>query len=232
MFNIIKALYQNIKTCVKYDGLLSNYFGNHNTGLFQGEVLSPIMFSLFMNDCEMHFLKKCCPYIELQLISVFLLMYADDMVLIAESPSGLQQLIDNLYVYNSECNLSLNVDKTKIVVFRNGGKMKDSEKWYYNGKSLDIVNKFNYLGMLFNFNGKFNVTQKHLAQQGKKAYFALCGRFRNHCLNIETKSNLLDIYVSSVLNYGAEIWDFHKGPDIEKIHLLFCKRTLGIKKNF
>ena len=230
MFNIIRALYQNIKTCVKYNGFLSNYFGNHNTGLFQGEVLSPIMFSLFMNDCEMHFLKRCCPYIELQLISVFLLMYADDMVLIAESPSGLQQLIDNLYIYNSECNLGLNVDKTKIVVFRNGGKMKDSEKWYYNGKSLDIVNQFNYLGMLFNFNGKFNVTQKHLAQQGKKAYFALCGKLRNHYLNIETKSNLFDIYVSSVLNYGAEIWGFHKGPDIEKIHLLFCKRALGIKK--
>jgi hypothetical protein len=56
-------------------------------------------------------------------------MYADDMALIDESPSGLQQLIDNLYIYNSECNLSLNVDKTKIVVFRNGGIMKDPEEW-------------------------------------------------------------------------------------------------------
>jgi hypothetical protein len=70
----------------------------------------------------------------------------------------------------------LNFDKTKIIVFRNHGVLKDSENWYYNGKSLDIVNLFNYLGILFNNNGKFNVEQKHLAQQGKKACFTLCGK--------------------------------------------------------
>jgi hypothetical protein len=62
----------------------------------------------------------------------------------------------------------LNVDKIKIAVFRNGGKMKDSEKWYCNGKSLGIVNQFNYLGMLFNFNGKFNVTQNISPNKGRK----------------------------------------------------------------
>jgi hypothetical protein len=81
---------------------------------------------------------------ESQLISVLLLMYADGIVLIAESLSGLQQLT----IYNSECSLSLNVHKTKIyvAVFRNGSVTKDSEKWHY-GKSLDIVNQINYLGI-------------------------------------------------------------------------------------
>ena len=42
-----------------------------------------------------------------------------------------------------------------MVVFRNGGATKEAEKWHYNGNILDIVKQFNYLGMLFNFNGKF-----------------------------------------------------------------------------
>ena len=76
-----------------------------------------------------------------------------------------------------------------------------------------------------------NAPQKYFAQPGRKAYFALCGKFWNHSFNIETQNNLFDIYVNSVLNYGAEIWGFHKGYDIEKFHLMFCKKLLGVKKS-
>ena len=45
-------------------------------------------------------------------------MYADDMALFAESPVALQHMIDSLHKYNKEWKLTLNVDKTKIVIFR------------------------------------------------------------------------------------------------------------------
>ena len=34
-----------------------------------------------------------------------------------------------------------------------------------------------------------------------------------------------------VLLYGSEIWGFHKALDIEKVHLLFCKKILHLKRN-
>ena len=98
-------------------------------------------------------------------------MYADDMALFAESPAALQHMIDALHKYNKEWKLTLNVDKTKIVIFRNGGNIRDNEKWFYDSTEIQIVNQFNYLGMLFNYNGKFNETQKHVAQQGRKSLF-------------------------------------------------------------
>ena len=49
-------------------------------------------------------------------------------------------------------------------------------------------------------------------------------------LNVETKLNVFDTYVSSVLNYGSEIWGFDLGNDIEKVHVDFCKRILHVKK--
>ena len=74
-------------------------------------------------------------------------MYADDMVLIAESPQNLQKMLDTLYDYCNEWKIEVNVQKTKIVVFRNGGKLRNPENWSYNGYYIDIVSEFNYLGV-------------------------------------------------------------------------------------
>jgi hypothetical protein len=58
-------------------------------------------------------------------------MYADDTVLFAESAFELQNLLNKLEVYSKSWNLSVNATKTKIVVCRNGGKMKTNEYWIY-----------------------------------------------------------------------------------------------------
>ena len=230
MLRLIKSLYENVKSCVKYDGCLSDYFSS-KIGLFQGEVLSPILYSMYVNDCEMHFIRENCPFLELGLISIFLLMYADDTVLISETSEGLQSMLDALCSYNTEWKLSLNVSKTKIVVFRNGGVLRENDKWFYHGNEIEVVNEFNYLGLLFNYNGKFSKTQKHAADQGRKANFALSAKLKNHCFNVETQLSVFDTYVNSILNYGSEVWGLHKAPDVEKVHSSFCKTLLGVKKS-
>ena len=109
----------------------------------------------------------------------------------------------------------MNTEKTKIVIFRNGGTIKSNEKWYYKEVELQIVNQFNYLGMVFNFNGKFNETQKHFTEQGRKAYYAILNKFRSHAFNIETLCSVFDTFVGSVLNYSSEVWGFHKAQEME-----------------
>jgi hypothetical protein len=42
---------------------------------------------------------------------------------------------------------------------------------------------------------------------------------------------MFDTYVKTALNYGAEIWGFHNGQDVEKLHTNSCKRILGVKKS-
>ena len=49
----------------------------------QREVLSPILYSFYVNDFELEFtIKGHCPH-EFQDIALFLMMYADDMILIS-----------------------------------------------------------------------------------------------------------------------------------------------------
>ena len=227
---IIKSLYENVKSCIKHNGFLTEFF-HPKSGLLQGEVMSPILYSLYVNDFEMHLLSDNCPSVEIQLINIFLLMYADDTVLIAETPEGLQTMLNSLYSYSNDWNLTVNTDKTKIVVFRNGGRVRDNEKWFYDGNTLETVDQFIYLGMLLCYNGKFYQTQKHLAEQGRKALFALNGKLTVFDFNVETKCSVFDTYINSILSYASEIWGFHKAPDIEKLHTYFCKKVLGVKRS-
>jgi len=43
----------------------------------------------------------------------------------------------------------------------------------------------------------------------------------NNYFNIETLLAVFDTYVKGVLSYGAEVWGFHKAPDIESVHTHF-----------
>lgn len=230
LLTIIRSMYSRIRTCVKSSGHISHFFENH-IGLLQGEVLSPLFFVLYVNDLENEFIKNGNQPTDLQLLSLFILMYADDMVLLAESVTELQNMLDTLETYTDEWGLVVNVAKTKIVVFRNGGKLRTDEKWEYKGEILEVLDQFVYLGVLFNFNGKFLVTQKQLASQGRKALFALKSTIKQLYLNHCTLFSLFDTYVCSILNYGCEVWGSHKGPDIEKVHLDFLKVALGVRKN-
>ena len=109
-------------------------------------MLSPILFSLYVNDFEVNFIKDNCPSLEIQIINIFLLVYADGMVLLAETPAVLQSVLHSLSRYTNDWNLKVIVDKTKVVVFRNGGKIRNDEVWFHNGKKLDVWDEFKIWG--------------------------------------------------------------------------------------
>ena len=87
--------------------------------------------------------------------------------LVAESAEMLQKLLDELFIRTEDYGLKVNVQKIKVIVFRPSWQMRD-EQFYYNGNRVEIVNTFSYLGLLLNYNGKFNVTQKYIAEMGEK----------------------------------------------------------------
>ena len=85
------------------------------------------------------------------------------MVIFSETPEGLQLSLNRQQKYCDIWNLTVNGDKTKIMVFRKGGILSQHEKWYYNGIELEIVNHFNYLGLVFTPSGPFMQATKTLS---------------------------------------------------------------------
>ena len=62
-------------------------------------------------------------------LTFILMLFADDMVVLANNTVELQNNLDLLYTYCSKWGLQVNTDKTKIVVFRKRGGLKDDESW-------------------------------------------------------------------------------------------------------
>ena len=74
------------------------------------------------------------------------------------------------------------------------------------------------------------LAQKHLSQQALKALFSLSRLFDVVVLDIRDKLKLFDAIISPILNYGSEVWGFHKSPDIERVHLKFLKHILCVRQ--
>ena len=87
-------------------------------GLKQGCPLSPMLFGLYVDGLEKHLLETAgidAP--TLMGVMVPLLLYADDLILMSESAEGLQKQMDALASFCEQRQLTVNLSKTKMVVF-------------------------------------------------------------------------------------------------------------------
>ena len=228
MVKALQAMYQSVKSCVRYKNVGSEFF-NINSGVKQGDPLSPVLFILFINDLlESTFIDDTA-VVTISDINLFMLLYCDDAVLFAKSPECLQNMLNKLYDYSTIWDIKVNTDKTKIMIFEKG--RKSNVAIYYHDILLETVENFKYLGVMFYRNGSWNRTQKCLSDYGSFALHNLNRLFQNITLSYHEKFKLFDCLVGSVLSYAAEVWGFHKSPDIERLHTKFCRSLLGVKKS-
>lgn len=69
-----------------------------------------------------------------------MLLFADDLTLMNDSVLGLQKKLNFLKCYCDKWNLEVNLEKSFIVVIRNGGYLKKTETWKYDGRKIRICN--------------------------------------------------------------------------------------------
>ena len=98
-----------------------------------------------------------------------LLLFADDLALIADTSIDLQRRLNCLEKYCNKWNMKLNMDKSNIVVFKNGGNLSRNEKWYYKNEPLNIVTAYKFLGVFFTNRLKWTTCCRTLAIQYEKA---------------------------------------------------------------
>ena len=130
MLNIIKSMYAVVKTRVKYDNKVGNEFFC-SLGVRQGECLSPLLFSLFLNDLEEMFVSEGYDGLDIDMFKIFMLLYVDDIVLFAGSAEEMQEGLNLLHDNCIKWKLKINVNKTKIVVFKKGGILPRNLSFYY-----------------------------------------------------------------------------------------------------
>ena len=91
-----------------------------------------------------------------------------------------------LYSFADEYKLTVNDQNTTIVVFKNGGTLARSERWHYNNTSLEVVNKFYYVGLTFSRQMSTNVLVSELCVKCKRVPISIlcslynCGQLSKH----------------------------------------------------
>jgi hypothetical protein len=103
--------------------------------------------------------------------------------------------------------------------------------FFFGNSKLEVADHYTYLGIIFNYNDKFNKAQKKLYDQANKAMFALIAKARRLSLPIDVQFSLFDSLVLPILIYGCEIWGSENCSLIEKLHLRFCKIILNCKSS-
>ena len=202
--NTIKIIYSQVECAIKLNGNMTEWF-NVNSGLKQGCVLSPVLFNIFINNLFTD-IKALDIGIDIEGEKIGILLYADDIVLIAENENDLQLL---LHILNTRCKhkaLNVNFEKTKIVHFRNPSVPPTNEIFLLGEKQLGVVSKYQYLGLLLTEFLHYNEMAKAVARLAGGALSLLIVKSRAHGgFHFDTYTKLYDSLVWSVISYGAAI---------------------------
>ena len=103
----VKAMYSNAQSSVQVNGSSTESF-KVTVGVYQGSVLSPLLFIIVMEASSSEF-RVSCPWG---------LLYADDLLILSDSLMDLKNRLAARKTSVQSHGLRVNVDKTKILVSR------------------------------------------------------------------------------------------------------------------
>ncbi|UYV73054.1 hypothetical protein LAZ67_10001682 [Cordylochernes scorpioides] len=148
-----------------------------------------------------------------------------------ESRMNLQKKIKILKEYLDENLMTLNESKSKIMVFRNGGKPSNKDRWFWNDKLITITSRYTYLG----FPLTPTITTTHPANYFKgKALTAINAThpilIKSKAKSINLSTKLFDTIVRAVLMYSAPLWATEHKDLLDSIQDIFIRRFLNLPR--
>ena len=143
MWRVMKNLYSGTQNCVIVGGEKTDFF-EVEEGVRQGCILSPTLFSIYINGVVREIYEKGSG-INMGGEKLAILLYADDIVLIANSAEELQRNMEIMTEWGRKWKCTFNQKKSKVVVF--GSRNKKERRWFLGGGEIEQVNKYKYLGI-------------------------------------------------------------------------------------
>jgi hypothetical protein len=203
------------------------------TGLREGSVLSPLLFSIFISDLEEEVLAPFGPREFLLRDCVFDgvvvngLMFADDLVIFARSERALRARLKRLESYVKARKLTVNVSKCEVVAF--GTSPDATFKFSFGGGQLPVVRQCKYLGVWFDRDSTLAAHFDHLLAQFKNAVgtFFRLGKYLK-LSDLKTWSSLQQSLLFSVL-YGLEFEEWGNScQQFETVYFKALRSYLGV----
>ena len=179
--------------------------------------MSSLLINLFIDDINDVFDETCDPVLALGK-PLSHLLYADDLVLMSPSQNGLNSCLAKLEAYCHTWQLNVNIKKSKIFIFNPSGRKLVGPHFHFQGKLLEIVQSYCYLGVDLLCSGSFRAARGNLVDKAGKAMFPLLSAITN--FHLSKSIQLFDLLIKPIALYNSENWAT-KQDDINDIYDLF-----------
>ena len=229
VIDFLKAVYSDMSCEVKVGEERSEPFGV-SCGLRQGCILSPLLFSLYVNSLVFR-LKEAEVGVKCGSQSISVLLYADDAVILAEDEKSMRRGLETLAKWCREWAVEINAEKCGVMHMRRKGVRRTEEKFYVGGEEVRVVEEYKYLGCVVNE----HLQNVRMVEERAKAGMGALGDWLRRCratvgeVRGSTFMKLMEMLVGSVLLYGAEVWGCGgQMRPVESVQLRAARIFLGV----
>ena len=140
----IKSIYSSPKSCVQLNGRFSDWF-HVSSGVRQGDSLSPVLFSVFINDLATD-IRNTNAGVNMGGDQISLFMYTDDIALVSGSVEGAQRQLDAMTQWCNKWQMRINAKKSQIMHIRHHQRQRCKTPVTCCGQALVYAEHYKYLG--------------------------------------------------------------------------------------
>ena len=200
--------YSKQEICIKWGNETSSCFIIFN-GVRQGGILSPVLFSIYMDDLSVLLSRSGigCHIDDLCINHVF---YADDLCLMAPCAIALQELINLCYEYSIRIDMNFNALKSYGIAFTPKLYKLTLPSLHISSLPISYTDSIKYLGYMFSSNNSDDnemIRQMRLLYCRSNRLFRMFNKCSKHVLielcrhvdmcGVEGKRRLCDLNVTS-----------------------------------
>lgn len=229
MYNSIKSIYASSSSCIRLNNKTTDWF-ECRTGVKQGCNLSPTLFSIFANDLVAE-VNNLGLGIDVGDRKLSMLLYADDIVLMADGEDKLQSMLDTLGDWCKRWRVLINTNKSKCMHFRHGNSQRSEFEFRIGNSALETVDKYKYLGVVFHEKMDISHNCDVLSKAGGRALGSIINRIHGlKEFGFKSYEKLYDSCVTSILDYCASVWGYKNNQKIDNVQNRAMRYFLGVHR--
>ena len=193
ILDIIVGLFSECFSCVKWEGFFSATF-TVTSGVRQGSVLSPVLFAIYIDNLGTLAVPRC---------GHFVLIYADDIILLAPSITELEKLLHTCERELEWLDMSINYKKSCCLRIGPRYDVKCADVVSLSGRVLSWVCELRYLGIYVLSSRQFKIS----LQNAKRSFYRAANSIFGKIGRIASEEVIIDLVKSKcipALLYGLE----------------------------
>ena len=262
IYSSLLSLYKNPQTRVILTSPTSedatNYF-ECPLGVKQGDKLSPTMFSMFVHSLTSQLdnsglgvrlelppspppptwpptpaphTPPPSPLLTPSSVLVSHLIYADDLVCLAESTKDLQSLLKIVHLWCTKHRLEANLLKTEIMHVRPSLTSRSRFNFRFGQRTIAYCQSYKYLGLTINQFLDFGKMSNSFSDPASRALNAVvCKMIKNKGFPFNVFETLYNSCVTSITDYAHEVIGYHQYSESANIHTKAIRAYLGVGRS-